>query len=638
MSRLSELRKASGLERLRRLNSAVHRHPRVCEALVVACTLCVIFRTFLGRFLDGEHSAAAWPDNTHFILPLFAHISRSFAAGEFPYWINSIAGGIPLYNTPQFSLLYPFYFFSWNLYRTPIDTLMHVHYVTLVHVGILWINTYVMMRILHLRIISSVLAATLFAFGANTYSYLFWVNIISPYSWLPLVLGSIYLILENEHPRTGLVLGWLSIYLLVSASPAQPLIHLVYCAGFFALAYWTIHRKDRTNRRASVRNLILLTAGSILLSAANLIPTVLFSTRHMMRWTALGPIIGNQRLPFQALLTGQTNARELAKVFFPLNIEQVIGDSYLGVLPVFLLLFSIFKAKRHWIVAPLFLLALYTLLSSTGANLGLAYINYVIPLWNKIREPGRHLYVFALAACTLVAFGFEHLIEWNEAPRKFARRKHALVFSAFLVLLMGSYWVRRGYETLIGDSTLLWSFLAFLVLLAGSRLVPRVNGLCNGLLAAIVIFPSLHYPVPIVRISEGDYFMEDNLRSHRVLQEVAKIHDVRDYRLIIADKKFSTQFWSMNASYYGLRTFQAFMNPLPTQAQEMFMAPDVPHYSQLLGAKYYLSCTDPSSAPNDYSFEREIEGCRLYSTNQARPYYFLASGIGGSVCNRVTPT
>src|SRR5216684_3793827 len=65
-----------------------------------------IFWIFLEKYLGSVYSVATWQDNTHLILPLFAHVSKSFAAGEFPYWINSIAGGIPLYNTPQFSILY----------------------------------------------------------------------------------------------------------------------------------------------------------------------------------------------------------------------------------------------------------------------------------------------------------------------------------------------------------------------------------------------------------------------------------------------------------------------------------------------------------------------------------------------------
>src|SRR5262249_26768432 len=154
---------------------------------------------------------------------------------------------------------------------------------------------------------------------------------------------------------------------------------------------------------------------------------------------------------------------------------------------------------------------------------------------------------------------------------------HGLVCGTFLVLLLGSFWVRRGYATIISDSILLWSFLLFLVVLCAFRFIPRPSALMRGLLGAIVIYPSVSYPAPIVKIHEGDYFAEENLRSHRVLQEMAKIKDIGTYRVIVRDSQLSPEYWSMNAAYYGLRTFQAFMNPLPfKQMQEMFAAPYIP--------------------------------------------------------------
>ena len=155
---------------------------------------------------------------------------------------------------------------------------MHVHYVTLVHLGICLLNTYVMLRIFHLGIVSSVIGATLFAFGANAYQYAVWVTITAPYSWLPLALGSVYLILENHHPKVGLLLGCISIYLLVSASPAQPLIHLVYCTAF--LCCLLDAPLQGQNQTIGVAPKPYLTCGrSVLLSAVALIPALVFSQR-----------------------------------------------------------------------------------------------------------------------------------------------------------------------------------------------------------------------------------------------------------------------------------------------------------------------------------------------------------------------
>src|SRR5262249_38633612 len=150
-------------------------------------------------------------------------------------------------------------------------------------------------------------------------------------------------------------------------------------------------------------------------------------------------------------------------------------------------------------------------------------------------------------------------------------------------------------------------------------------------LAAIAVYPALQYPIPIEKVSEGGYFSEANLRSHRILQEIAMSPDAGNYRLIVHDDQFSPQYWSMNASYYGLRTFEAFMNPLPVgTVQEMFAAPLLPRFAQLLGGKYYVACGNSAAAPPGFSLERQIEGCRLYTTADARPHSFLSTEIAFS--------
>ena len=46
-------------------------------------------------------------------------------------------------------------------------------------------------------------------------------------------------------------------------------------------------------------------------------------------------------------------------------------------------------------------ICLYGLLSSFGTNLGLAYVNFHLPLINKIREAGRHLVLFVIGVSFL---------------------------------------------------------------------------------------------------------------------------------------------------------------------------------------------------------------------------------------------
>src|SRR5436190_22519137 len=116
----------------------------------------------------------------------------------------------------------------------------------------------------------------------------------------------------------------------------------------------------------------------------------------MIRWTQSGTVIGNQSIPYQDFLLGQTAPADLAEIVRPFYVQHVIGAAYFGVIPFTLVLFSLFRCKQSWIVTLLFILGLYAVLSSTGSHLSFAKVNYWLPLFNKVREPRRQLYVYLL--------------------------------------------------------------------------------------------------------------------------------------------------------------------------------------------------------------------------------------------------
>ena len=600
------------------------------EIVLAPLALLGIYWVYLGTFLNHNYSVSTFLDNTYLFHPIFSFISKSFSSGEFPYRMDSLMGGLSLYSTPQFSTVYPFYFFGANLYRTPTDALVHLHYVTLLHIGILYLNSYIMMRIFHLPVVSAIVGATFLAFSRNMNWYIMWVNITASYAWLPLAVGSIYLIVENKHPRSGLVLGAISFALLTTASPSQALIHLIYCTAFLLASYWIIHWKQRWTL-AVVRNLVMLACATLILVAPALIPAAV-SMKSTIRWLGhSGSVVGHERLPFKAFLDGESPPRELSNVLFPLRkVSTAVGNSYLGIIPFFLAVFALFKRRSDWIVVPLFLLGMYALLSSTGQHLGLVHINFWLPLWNKIREPERHLILFILTFATLSAFGFQFLWEWTQKFQNISMARLGVALLAFLIVLSGACLVAQQFETLIPVPYLMGCWLVLVLGLAALRFFPGTSGApTKGLLAWVAISPTIALGFNVSRIDQGDYFAENNLRSHRVLQEIARMGDIRNYRLWMDDEEINSQRWAMNASYYGLRTFRCYMNPLPyAQWREIYFARRSEHYLKLLGAKYYL-CRSCKDVPTDYKLEREIEGFKLFSTQRAMPRIFWTNKVDG---------
>ncbi len=611
----------------------------VHESILASLALAIVALIAFGKFADSSKNIATFQDNTYLLLPLFNFISKTFSHGEYPYWMNTIVAGLPLYNVPQLSPAYPFYFFRFGLYNTPLNAMMQVQYVILFHLLILYVNTYLLLRVLRIRPLAAFLGASLLAISPNTFTYCSWVNILASYSWFPLIIAGVYLVLENIYPKVGIIVGAVSFALLILASPSQSLIHAVYVIGvlYFFHALRLLKQKRTDALFSTSKNLFIMGAITLLLAAPSLVPALL--NTDTIRFIGDYPaIVGNTTIPFKGFLVGQLEPVHLAGTLLPLAIPAVIGSPFIGIGAAILALLAIFKARTNWIILPLFFISLYALLSATGSHLGFAQLNYQLPYINKIREPGRHLFVFVLGASTLAAFGFQYLIEALDSGYKSVLdSKHLAVAVISLTLIAMAFHADLRY---IG-SVSKWSLMAICVAAGGALLaLSWLSDLGKRVLAivavSLIIYANLQYPADLPGLEVGDYFAAENLSSHEILSELAKIEDVRNYRVIFADDKLNVQFWSMNASYYGLRSFQAYMNPLPyRQFQEVFQNFHLRHYYPLLGAKYYLCrrCDD-AALLRDYTFQRELNNYKLYSADRALPRYLLVNRVAGFYENK----
>jgi hypothetical protein len=601
--------------------SLVRRYPIGAEILLALLILALIFLFLIGRYLNGDYSIATGQDNTFSINPLASYISKTLASGEIPYRINLLLGGLPLYNWPQFSWLYPFYLFAWGALNTPMQASLHVHYVSLLHVLILLVNTYLMLRIFGLKPVPSMFGALLFAFSRNTESYLVWMNIIAPYAWFPLAIGAIVLVLENRFPRTGIVLGTISVSMMALASPSQSLIHFVFCTVALIAGYACQHPYSEWQKLRVLGNIFIVAVASIAIASPVLVPLVL-SNSEMIRW--LGPhgsIVGYARLPLEALNIGAVGLSDLTGVLFPeATVRLPVGNMYMGAIPVFLAIVGASCFRLHWLVATCSIAGLFCLLLQTGKDLGLIYISHGIPFWNMIREPGRHLVIFLLFFGFLAAYGFQFL--WHALPVSSHLRRVGASLAFFLLTVFASYWTISSKNPLTPPIFLIGSFLVFIAMVLLGRMLPPQPRLVMSVFSAILVIYSTaptNFSIPLVK--DGDLFSVANRNAHEVLRTISEIEDIGDYRLVVEGDRLNPQFWSMNGIYYGISSFTAYFNPMPhRQFEDMYYHKNVKNYFTLLGARYYL-CRDCSNVPYDYTLEREILGYKLFVSDKALPRY-----------------
>lgn len=621
---------------LRKKLTAFFQSRIVLEMWLASAAMGFIFLICYGRFLRGDKSIATFPDNTYFYLPLFRHISEVFSRGEYPYWISTLMGGFPLYDNPNFSVLYPFYFFQWGLYRDPSAAILQLHYVVFFHIFISYLNCYVLCRVLRLRPLPALLGASLFAFSQNTIHYATWVALIAPYSWLPLTLAGTVLILENRRAHLGVWITAISLALIVLACPAQALIHAAWLMGVFfvfraALLLWRRQPRELITASKNLLKAVVFAAG---LGSPVLIPVVLHMG-GMIRFASDDPaVIGFARLTYAATLYGQLDVSHLAGGLLPYAVRSTIGHPYVGLGAVAFALFAVCRARTNWIVIPLMLLSAYGLLSSTGSHLGLAKINYLLPLLNKFREPDRHLYVFVLGVSVLAGIGFDYVVgvASGRCGPVFSR-KHLAILPLLIAVAVAPFSVSLPYLGALPKLLLVFLPAVALLLLLTSRFVAKGwHMLPQCMAAGALIAVTLLHPAPVPELRSGDFFSSQNLASRQALEELVKLNDARNYRVLFDDREFGQQRWAMNASYYDLRSFYAYFNTLPyAQFLEVYLGQIKPsRYSLLWGAKYYLCSRCEGPPLPDYNYRKEISGYKLYAADNASPRYWLAIRVAGT--------
>jgi hypothetical protein len=611
------------------------RRPAIAALLV----LVALWAIFLRNTFDPGRSFALDMDNEFFIGTVLSAISSALSHGTWPLRMDTVLGGLPLYNFPQLSPLYPFYLAPLPIFRTPGEVVHSMHWITLAHLLILEINTFVFLRVIGASRIGAIAGAALFAFSANSLTYSAWLNITAPYAWFPLYLAGLVGIFKHPGTLTYPAIALVAIVLLTLASPAQPLIHAVMVSAVFVIAYWVSHGLAE-GWRLTKRPLAVLTAVgvlAVLIVAPVLIPTAV-EFKDMIRWIgSFPPVVGNARIPFEAFQIDQLSVARLAGIFFKQE-GAAVGSPYVGVIGIALAGVAATSCLRSWIARALLFIAIYSIASSTGSNLGLAHLNYLIPLLNKIREPSRFLVLFQFAVAALAALGIDQIrrvVEPNDQPaREHTRRKFATlwVFAALSLAVMLAMPGRVVSAMPSWASVLVLAALTVLTI-AQSRW-PSINrGRIIGSLwaAAALLFLAADVQWMPAPISVSRYNTSGGRALDQVFDRLVELDPKRQYRIVF-DGEIDKQMASMLASYKNIRTLNAYFNPAPyRQFEELYYhSQRSPNYFQALGARYLVCDVCTPEAIRGYRFLEHVGSLSIHEAKDALPHSLLMTTIGGT--------
>lgn len=598
--------------------------------------LAVVWFGFIHPVASNQYSFAIWADNEYLLAPVLAQTSQILRDGEWPLWINSILGGFPIYNFTQLSAYYPFYGTIFPIFSDPFEASRSMHWLTLAHMFVFLLNSFVLLRVIGLGRAAAVAGASLMVFNYNMLLYSGWLNIVAPYAWLPLFLAGVIRLLIAPNSLRAFVMCLVPIVLLTAASPSQPLIHAVLLSGIIVLAHSWHARSDRALVISGVSQFVVVGLFAMALCAPIILPA-LREYPQMIRWLGAAHILGHEKIPFEHFTVDQMAIKDLVGVLFALERTPAVGNPLIGLIPVLLAVFAFarrakLEGPQRWLVWPIAILAVYALLSACGSNSGMAYINYHLPLINQIREPTRFLVLAHLSVAILAAIGLGQvpgiLGEVHNRSLSSVWRRPELRYICFILLI--GLLVALFAPINKTHSSNIWLPLCFgailLVLLWRGLPGPFITTteFNQAALAGLVILMQfVLVPWRALPITAMDVIATQKVELLNALKRVSELDPEHRYRVIF-EGDIDKAAAGMLASYYQVRNFNAYINPAPAgQFNDMYYhGARGRNYYAAMGAKYLICSPCTPENTKDYSLLEQHRNYGIYQTTALPRFYF----------------
>src|SRR5215469_11174577 len=424
--------------------------------------LLALVITFLLRytpFLVSHLLFGPFLDNVYIYGPIFSEVSRLALSGAVPYYLPDIGTGFPVFESPHFSILYPFYFFGLLNYGGALASLYTLTNLTLLHIFIFYVNLYVLLRCATIRPWASYIGASVGMLAANTVLYSRWITITASYAWLPLVLAGAVLLLRFPGKACGILVFSIAAGLLALASASQAAIHAVLmCLILFtAGVIWLLLERRFTDIWRMAWSLAVCASISFGLAGVATLPMYI-ATGEMIRFVALnGWVIGHASIPWEYFNVDQLRLSQAIHVVIgPTTMATcaAVGCPYVGPLGLIGSLLTAIYFRRldgflRTLVVAFGTISLYGLLSSFGPNLGFAYVNFHLPFINLIREASRHLVLFVIGASFLSGVGYSLAARGLEQYKECRDARQLIAPAALLTIFAGivlSELLRSGHS------------------------------------------------------------------------------------------------------------------------------------------------------------------------------------------------
>jgi hypothetical protein len=367
--------------------------------------------------------------------------------GRLPLWDPYTVGGMSYVGEVIRSALYPPLLVV-ALLGEPARSTAAIHAFALAHFLLAFFGAYILGRLLAMPPVGafgSGLAYSLGGFVARR--ALGQLAIFNGLAWIPLMLAGLVAVARTRNWKWSLLSG-AAMAMSILAGHFQPAIHGAILFGVVAIVI-CFFGIGGTAPLGIKRTLIASAGASIsaaCFAAVQLLPAFEYFSMAF-RWlgandprTGVGSTVASARLPFDVIaMNPRFELRHWPAILYSKVGNVPDGSLYFGIAAVILALigFQFMKRADRILWLSLFLAGFILGHGSATPLLKLAYLT--IPLFDKVREPARHLFLGHVAISVAVGYGVTALWQKRRASSFFF-----LIVSAAAVLATWRVWTLRG--------------------------------------------------------------------------------------------------------------------------------------------------------------------------------------------------
>ncbi len=431
-----------------------------------------------------------WANDTiNFFYPIYNLAYSIIGNGDFPYWNSFVFSGYPLAANPQVALFYPLNFLFLVL---PTDIALGYSY--LLHVFLGGLFMYLLVRYIGLDRVCAFVSAIVFMFSAFliTHIYAGHYTMICAAIWIPLIFLLFEMALRKKSLFYGLLTGAILGIQLLAGHAQISYLTLIALAFYLLFKCFLILRQEGDYKKIGRPLLIfaLVLIAGISLSAIELIPTYEFSQYS----TRAGGISYEAATSFSLnpgllplLLANPWAGPSWISGGMPVFCFWEYS-SYIGILPLVLILFAIYFKGNNRYIQFFSLLAIISVFLALGKYFPPYWLLYkAAPGFDLFRVPARFIFLFTFAASILAGFGFNYLRGSLTQQQKSDVWKIAavLVFLAIFILVVAIF-TANSYFPVWKSMIVLALFLLASIAIIALRL--KSNGPTKYFNTAAVVF------------------------------------------------------------------------------------------------------------------------------------------------------